>query len=63
MADIVRQLYKVDAGGIAENFIVGEGAREIVRLREALEMIEGKRQCPDSLMSDQDIARAALKHK
>lgn len=29
-------------------------------LREALEMIAGYKQCPDSLMSNQDIARAAL---
>lgn len=29
-------------------------------LREALEMIAGDKQCPDSLMSNQDIARAAL---
>ena len=27
------------------------------RLREALEMIAGKRQCLDNLMSDKDIAR------
>jgi len=33
---------------------------EAERLREALEMIAGQRQCIDNLMSDKDIARAAL---
>jgi len=36
---------------------------EIVRLREALEMIACVRQCLDNMMSDKDIARAALKIK
>ncbi len=30
------------------------------RLKAALEIIAGKRQCLDNLMSDKDIARAAL---
>jgi hypothetical protein len=33
---------------------------EVERLKEALEMIAGCRQCPDGLMSNEDIARAAL---
>ena len=33
---------------------------EIARLREALEIIAGRRQCVDNLMSDKDVARAAL---
>jgi hypothetical protein len=33
------------------------------RLREVLEIISGKRQCLDNLMSNQDIARAALQSK
>lgn len=38
-----------------------KAALERVRtLEEALEMIAGKRQCIDNLMSDKDIARAAL---
>jgi hypothetical protein len=34
--------------------------RKIARLREALEIIAGQRQCLDNLMSNQDVARAAL---
>jgi hypothetical protein len=33
---------------------------EIAKLREALEMIAGKRPCPDNTMSDKQIALAAL---
>ena len=33
---------------------------EVMALREALEMISGKRQCLDNLMSNVDIAEAAL---
>lgn len=33
---------------------------EVARLREALEIIAGKRQCINNLMSDKDIAREAL---
>lgn len=32
------------------------------RLREALEIIAGERPCLDDLMSDKDVARAALYH-
>ena len=33
---------------------------EIKRLREALEIIAGRRQCIDNLMSNQDVAIAVL---
>lgn len=36
-------------------------AAERDALREALEIIAGKRQCIDNLMSNVDVARAALK--
>jgi len=32
-------------------------------MREALEVIAGKRQCLDNLMSNSDVARAALQEK
>lgn len=39
---------------------VVELRQENARLREALEIIAGKRQCIDNLMSNVDVARAAL---
>lgn len=35
-------------------------AAENARLREALEIVAGKRQCLDNLMSNAEVARAAL---
>jgi hypothetical protein len=34
--------------------------RDITRLRMALEMIAGRRPCPDNLLGNADIARLAL---
>lgn len=39
---------------------IEEQAAEIERLREALRIIAGEQQCIDNLMSNVDIARAAL---
>ena len=41
---------------------IREAIREINRLREALEMIAGRRQCIDNLMSNQEVAIEALDH-
>ena len=38
-----------------------EAAAEIERLREALRIIAGYQHCIDNLMSNVDVARAALK--
>lgn len=65
MSDIVDRL-RFDAArcevlyskGIATN--IAEAAAEIERLRAALEMVAGLRQCADNLMSNVEIAREAL---
>lgn len=41
---------------------IREAVREINRLRAALEMIAGRRQCVDNLMGNHDIAIEALDH-
>jgi hypothetical protein len=40
-----------------------EAADEIGRLTVALEIIAGRRQCLDNLMSNAEVARAALTHR
>lgn len=46
-----------------EDDLIARGLEEIKtadRYRDALKMIAGEKQCPDSLMGNTDIARAAL---
>lgn len=60
MGDIVDTLRERARGGFAYDNDLDVAADEIERLRAALEMIAGKRPCPDNLLGNDDIARIAL---
>jgi hypothetical protein len=58
-ADEIERLRKAGYGGL--HYDLAEKQRqEIERLTVALEIIAGRRQCLDNLMSNADVVRAAL---
>ena len=62
MSDIVERLRKFDPETFGRMH-AWEAADEIERLTVALEIIAGRRQCLDNLMSNAEVARAALTHR
>ena len=51
---------RVYGGTVTADDTPFEAAKEIERLRLALRIIAGEQQCIDNLMSNGDVARAAL---
>lgn len=68
--DIVAALQDEESAGRIRNYTARKAAARLLeleaenaRLREALEIIAGKRLCLDGLMGNVDVARAALEGK